>query len=390
MQSELSIDVLIVGAGLVGASLAAALASATFRLALVESKPPAIAEPADWDSRIYAISPANRAFLDSIGAWSLLDGARVASVQKMTVFGDAGSRIDFSAYETGVDSLAWIVESGALARALWSVLEHQPNLELVCPAVPERLELSGSAASLYLESGRLIEAGLVVGADGAQSFVRNQAGIRADSKPYGQLGVVANFACERSHRETALQWFRGDGVLAWLPLPGNRISMVWSTSETHAQELLAMPPDALCECVAAAGANTLGQLQLITPPKAFPLVRMKVSSMVAPRVALIGDAAHVVHPLAGQGVNLGFGDAAALARVLLSARPGRDVGDRLLLRRFERARAEDILAMRWATHGLEKLFQAGTPGIASLRNAGLNVVDRMQVLKTLLVKQALG
>ena len=390
MQSELATDVLIVGAGLVGASLAAALASANFRLALVESKPPAIAEPADWDSRIYAISPANRAFLDSIGAWSLLDGARVASVQKMTVFGDAGSRIDFSAYETGVDSLAWIVEAGALARALWSVLEHQPNLELVCPAEPEQLELSGSAARLYLASGRLIEAGLVVGADGAQSFVRHQAGIRADSKPYGQLGVVANFACEGSHRDTALQWFRSDGVLAWLPLPGNRISMVWSTPEAHAQELLLLSPEALCERVAAAGATALGQLQLITAPKAFPLVRMKVSSMVAPRVALIGDAAHVVHPLAGQGVNLGFGDAAELARVLLSARPGQDVGDRLLLRRFERARAEDILAMRWATHGLETLFQAGTSGIGSLRNAGLNAVDRMQVLKTMLVKQALG
>ncbi len=390
MQSEMLTDVLIVGAGLVGASLAVAMGGASLRVALVEAKPPVAAAPADWDSRIYAISPANRAFLDTIGVWGRLDPARMASVQQMTVFGDRRSRIEFSAYEAGVESLAWIVESGALARALWSVMERQPNLTLVCPAIPERLELSESAARLSLDSGRSVDARLVVGADGAQSFVRDQASIRADRKPYGQLGVVANFYCERPHRGTAFQWFRQDGVLAWLPLPENRISMVWSTSEAHAQELLVMPPDALCQCVADAGANTLGQLKLITAPAAFPLARMTVSSMVAQRVALIGDAAHVVHPLAGQGVNLGFGDAAELAKVLLSVRPGRDVGDRLLLRRFERARAEDILAMRWATHGLERLFLAGKPGLGAVRNLGLNFVDRMQVLKMLLVKHALG
>ena len=390
MQSEMLTDVLIVGAGLVGASLAVAIGGASLRVALVEAKPPVAAAPADWDSRIYAISPANRAFLDTIGVWGRLDPARMASVQQMTVFGDRRSRIEFSAYEAGVESLAWIVESGALARALWSVMERQPNLTLVCPAIPERLELSESAARLSLDSGRSVDARLVVGADGAQSFVRDQASIRADRKPYGQLGVVANFYCERPHRGTAFQWFREDGVLAWLPLPENRISMVWSTSEAHAQELLVMPPDALCQCVADAGANTLGQLKLITAPAAFPLARMTVSSMVAQRVALIGDAAHVVHPLAGQGVNLGFGDAAELAKVLLSVRPGRDVGDRLLLRRFERARAEDILAMRWATHGLERLFLAGKPGLGAVRNLGLNFVDRMQVLKMLLVKHALG
>ena len=390
MQSEMLTDVLIVGAGLVGASLAVAMGGASLRVALVEAKPPVAAAPADWDSRIYAISPANRAFLDTIGVWGRLDPARMASVQQMTVFGDRRSRIEFSAYEAGVESLAWIVESGALARALWSVMERQPNLTLVCPAIPERLELSESAARLSLDSGRSVDARLVVGADGAQSFVRDQASIRADRKPYGQLGVVANFYCERPHRGTAFQWFRQDGVLAWLPLPENRISMVWSTSEAHAQELLVMPPDALCQCVADAGANTLGQLKLMTAPAAFPLARMTVSSMVAQRVALIGDAAHVVHPLAGQGVNLGFGDAAELAKVLLSVRPGRDVGDRLLLRRFERARAEDILAMRWATHGLERLFLAGKPGLGAVRNLGLNFVDRMQVLKMLLVKHALG
>src|SRR5262249_5937527 len=155
----------------------------------------------------------------------------------------------------------------------------------------------------------------------------------ASSAGYGQMGVVANFACGLPHRNTAHQWFRRDGVLAWLPLPGGLISIVWSASEAYARELLALAPDAFCARVGEAGANVLGDLELVTPPAAFALQRLSARCMVQPRIALIGDAAHVVHPLAGQGVNLGFGDALALAHVLRGAR-GTDSGERLLLRRF--------------------------------------------------------
>ena len=196
---------------------------------------------------------------------------------------------------------------------------------------------------------------------------------------------MANFACARPHRGIAYQWFRRDGVLAYLPLPQERISIVWSTPDAHARELLALEPAELCRRVAEAGGATLGALEPLTPPAAFPLTRMRARCLTLGRVALVGDAAHVVHPLAGQGINLGFGDAHSLADLLRGAR---DPGDRLLLRRFERARAEDILATRLVTDGLFRLFEADHAGLARIRNFGLNLADAIPVIKTLLARRA--
>lgn len=383
-------DICIVGGGPVGAALALALSGGRRELALIEAHAPAQAGAAEWDARIYAISPRSRSFLESLRAWSALDGGRLAPVRRMLVFGDAGARLEFSAYESGVPALAWILEAGALTRALWSRLEDRDRVQLICPEAPRRLDMRHDLARLELESGRAVESRLVVGADGANSFVRREAGLKADRRPYGQLGVVANFHCGQAHRDTAFQWFRADGVLAWLPLPGGGMSMVWSTPEEHARELLSLSPEQLCRRVAAAGAQSLGELSLITPPAAFPIASLRVPVMTTHRVALVGDAAHVVHPLAGQGVNLGLADAAALAEVMAEAAPRRDVGDPLLLRRYARARSEDVLAMRWATDGLSRLFGARAGGVSRLRNWGLNSVDRAPVIKTLLARHALG
>jgi ubiquinone biosynthesis UbiH/UbiF/VisC/COQ6 family hydroxylase len=261
---------------------------------------------------------------------------------------------------------------------------------LFAPAQPASLELGERAAILTLADGTTLSARLVVGADGAQSWVRRSAHLTARVQSYGQLGVVANFAVARPHQGTAFQWFSRDGVLAYLPLAGDRMSMVWSTPEAHGRELLALEPAGLCRRVAAAGRGALGDLDLVTPPKAFPLQLLTAGSMIAPRVALVGDAAHVVHPLAGQGVNLGFGDARALADVLRSRGGAADPGSRAVLRRYERSRAEAILAMRTVTHGLVGLF--GLPGDipSRLRNLGLNLTDRSAVLKNLLVRHAVG
>jgi ubiquinone biosynthesis UbiH/UbiF/VisC/COQ6 family hydroxylase len=220
--------------------------------------------------------------------------------------------------------------------------------------------------------------------------VRSAAGLDARVHDYGQLGVVANFACERDHGGTAFQWFRGDGVLAFLPLPGARMSMVWSTPEANARELMALAPEALEARAAAAGEARLGRLRLLAPAQGFPLRRVDAEALVAPRVALAGDAAHVVHPLAGQGVNLGFGDAQALADVLVARESFRDCGDLALLRRYARARAEAILAMRAVTDGLVRLFGASGSVPDALRNRGLSLTDRIPVLKNLLVRHALG
>ncbi len=383
-------NVAIVGAGLVGASLAAALGRAGLEVALVEHAPPA-PPGEDWDSRIYAMSPASHEFLHELGIWDAFDARRVQPVARMAIFGDApGSRVEFSAYDAGVATLAFIVEGGRLAYALWERVARLENVRRVAPARCERLEVGGRAATLALEGGEAIRAELVVGADGAQSWVRQTSGLTARAASYGQLGVVANFAPVRSHDATAFQWFRADGVLAYLPLPGNRMSMVWSTSEDHGRDLAGLSSGELCRRVADAGRGILGDLELIAPAQTFPLQRMTTESMIAPRVALVGDAAHVVHPLAGQGVNLGFGDAQRLAQTLARREPFRDCGDRTVLRRYERSRAEAILAMRTVTDGLAKLFALPGAAAARVRNLGLNLTDRSALVKNLLIARAIG
>src|SRR6266705_6315618 len=380
-------DIVIIGGGLAGAGLAAALAQGGHRLAPIERKAPA-APGAEWDSRVYTLTPASIAFLESIGAWSRIDAERVTPIYDMRVFGDDGrSRLDFSAYESGVLQLAATVESSRLHRALWQGFEGQRNLSLLCPGAPSELRRAGNRVDIGLEDGNVVTAKLAVGADGAESWARRAAGIEARNGSYAQLGVVANFACARAHRHIAYQWFRRDGVLAYLPLPDRRVSIVWSTREAHARELLALAPAAFCARVSEAGGEALGALEPLTPPAAFPLSRMFVDRMAQGRMALIGDAAHVLHPLAGQGVNLGLGDAHSLADLLRGAS---DPGDRLLLRSYERARAEDILALRCVTDGLFRMFCVEYRMAARIRNFGLNLTNSTTVVKTLLARRAMG
>lgn len=381
----MEVDIAIVGGGLAGASLAAALAGSTLKVALIERKaPPA---PLDqWDSRIYTLTPASIAFLERIGAWQRVSRERIAPIYDMRVFGDdGGSRLDFSAYEAGMLQLGATAESGRLQRALWEGLERQRNLSLICPAVPTRLRRAGDRIEIALDGAAVLEAKLAVGADGVDSWVRQAAAMSARSESYRQLGVVANFACDTAHRNIAYQWFRGDGVLAFLPLPGQNVSMVWATPQAQARDLLALSPTALCARVSEASRGVLGRLYPLTPPAAFPLNRMVSRPIAQARVALIGDSAHVVHPLAGQGINLGLGDAHCFADLLEAAA---DPGDRLLLRRFERSRAEDILAVHWVTHGLFRLFGANHAMIARIRNLGLNLTNSNPVIKTLLARRA--
>ena len=303
---------------------------------------------------------------------------------------DGKSKIEFDAYSAGESELAWIVEDGLLQDALWRLLAVQERLELIAPAECEGLAAGAECAMLTLRDGRRVGARLVVGADGARSFVRAQAGIASRESAYGQSAVVANFACERPHRNVALQWFQGGPVLALLPLAGQHVSMVWSTGDEQAARLLALDGSALAREVARASGHALGELSLLAPARSLALRRLTAARSVAPRVALAGDAAHVVHPLAGQGANLGFQDARVLADVLQAREPFRDWGDLRVLRRYERARAEAILAMRATVHGLFLLFGAREDVFGPLRNAGLNLVDRLPVLKNVLMRQAMN
>lgn len=376
----------VVGAGLVGAAAALALGRRGLRVALIERQPPPVPDDA-WDTRIYAISPASQRFLEGLGAWQRLAADRIQPVFRMDVAGDAAGALRLDAYAAGVSHLATILESGRLQAALWQALEADGSVALHCPAGVATIERGERFTRIELDHGAALETELVVGADGAASHIRTWAGLASTLTPYGQSGVVANFACERPHRGTAVQWFFDGDILAWLPLPGNRLSMVWSTSPAHADELVARDAAALAEQVRAAGHDRLGALERLTPAAAFPLRLIRVDAVVAPGVALIGDAAHGVHPLAGQGVNLGFGDAEALVDVLAQHRRV-PLGDLRVLQRYARQRAEPVQRMQALTHGLHHLF--AEPRAAWLRNAGLSVVDHLPPLKAALVREAMS
>jgi ubiquinone biosynthesis UbiH/UbiF/VisC/COQ6 family hydroxylase len=388
----MSFDVVIVGGGLAGLSLACALRDTRLKIALVESRAPT--PSVGWDSRVYAISPANADFLQKIGVWKHLNAERLAPIHAMKILGDAGAQLDFSAYESGVSELGWILESSLMACELWENVKRQGNVSLFCPASPSELDMTAQAAVLTLNDGQRLSGRLLVGADGRDSWVREAVGLKAINTPYGEMGVVANFECERPHRGIARQWFRDDGVLAWLPLAGdstaNRFSMVWSTPDAHAETLLTLPAEELCARVAEAGNHELGALKLLTPAAAFPLRLMRVPETIAPRLALIGDAAHGIHPLSGHGINLGYQDAKALAEVLVGTPEWQDIGSERLLRRYQRARREEILLMQYTTDTIRRIFREKLPALKPLRNFGMKLTNALPVLKNLLVRYAIG
>ncbi|MFN0299377.1 MAG: FAD-dependent monooxygenase [Burkholderiales bacterium] len=396
---ESTFEVVIAGSGLIGASLALALGQAGVRTALIDSEPaPAAAirpdEPAQydpWDARIYAVSPASASFLDALGAWRRLDSGRLEACTQMEIFGDrSGSRLAFDAYEAGVPALAHMLESSALLKAFSEALGSSDRVTVLHSDRVADVRRGAASVRVDLASGRSLQCALLIGADGAHSKVRELAGIPSRQHDYRELAVVANFAATEPHFGTAFQWFRGDSVLALLPLPGKRVSLVWSAHESDANKLLALSDTGLADAVSAATARRLGRLDVITRAKSFPLTRITVPDPVADRIALIGDAAHVVHPLAGQGVNLGFGDAEALARVIMERGPIADIGSARLLRRYRRRRAEPIIAMLAATHGLHALFELPGAFPTLLRNAGLNLTQRLPVLRSLLARRAMG
>lgn len=382
----MNFDLIVVGAGPVG--LAVAAAARGLPVALVANARRAPAPPGPLDARVYTLSPGNVAFLRDLRAWQSIPSERVTPVHAMRVFGDRGAEINFDAYRAGVAELAWTVEDAVLQDALWGAVDARENMVVIAPAECAELIFHPQKMLLKLRDGRELTAALVVGADGAGSFVRQQAGIAVKTSEYGQAAVIANLECEKPHGNTAYQWFQGGPVLALLPLPGRRVSMIWSLPE-DAKELL-LEPDALCRAVESATAGALGAVSVVTPPRSYPLRRLSAARMAAERVALAGDAAHVIHPLAGQGLNLGLQDARALAAALAGRGAVRDAGDARLLRRYERSRAEPILAMDLMVDGLFRLFGAESEPLSRLRNAGLNLSGRLPVLKNILIRHAMA
>jgi len=411
-------QVAVVGGGIAGKACALLLAQQGMQVALVAPRPPGqkpAPGPDDWDSRIYAFSASSQALLERLRVWEALDPLRVQPVRDMRVCGDvtAGESdpspdgdLHFSAYAAAVPQLAWIIESGHVERVLDTALRFQHQVTWFDDTAAA-FERDDDGATLTLASGTRLRTALAVGADGKQSWLRQQCHIGTSTRRYRQLGVVANFHCELPHRETAWQWFLGaptklmadeeaanGEILAMLPLPGNYVSMVWSADEAHARDLLALSPEALAATVMqeAGGAvgRLLGNLRCVTPAQGFPLALQRAEAFVQPHVALVGDAAHVVHPLAGQGMNLGLRDVAELGRVMAGKEPFRSEGDLRLLRRYERARATDLLSLTAATDGLHRLFSLPGSVARVVRNTGIRTAGRQSLVKRFLIGHALG
>ncbi|GAB6049588.1 UbiH/UbiF family hydroxylase [Hydrogenophilus islandicus] len=390
-MSVIDYDIVINGGGLAGSSLALALGNAGWRVLLIEPSPPPPSPPADdafWQPRIYAYAPRPWGWLERLAV--PLPSERTQPVARMVVKGDRAGVVAFAASEAALPYLAVIGEAESLRSAIWRALA---DCETVTCATSAGATLQGAEVRwdgviLTTQDGRSWQTRLVVGAEGRQSWVRQFAGIQAENFPYGHSAVVANFVTEKEHDATAYQWFRRDGVLAYLPLPGHRVSIVWSTPEDHAQTLIAMKPNDFARTVAEAGERVLGSLTLLTPPQMFPLSLMRCDRVTAKRVMIIGDAAHGIHPLSGHGINLGFNDAAVLAEEIGPASLGRDPGDPVLLARYAQRRREEPLLLQTVTDWLAKGFAVDASPIRLLRNWGMSWVDHLPIVKRRLIRYA--
>jgi len=361
------LDVCIRGAGIVGRTLALLLARDRLRVGLVDVPP---ASPPPHDVRAYALNAASRDLLLRLRAWP--DEQHATPVTAMDVRGDEGGRVRFTASQEGVEALAWIVDVEPLLARLAEAVRFQPQVELL----PEART-----------------AALTVVCEGRASATREEFGVNFDSTSYPQRAIAARLECEKPHGGVAHQWFDDGHVLALLPLggpQGNSVALVWSVQEPRADELLGLAPADFATRLEACSGHHLGRMTLLTERMAWPLQRAQADRWCGPGWVLAGDAAHNVHPLAGQGLNLGLADAEKLAQVLHEREYWRSLGDLKLLRRYERSRKMDVLAMAWTTDGLQQLFAQPAEAWSLLRNWGMRGFDHSGPVKRWVVRQAMG
>lgn len=388
--SHTEFDVLIIGGGMVGAVLCVALAQAGFSVGLVEAKrPAAFVANDDYTLRVSAISPASRHLLENLDLWAKIADTRISPYRGMRVW-DANGRavLEFEHTALGLPELGHIVENNLIIDSAWAALG---NTRIFCPAKLTGLSVGPQHACADLDDGTQLRAKLIVGAEGAGSPVRKMAGIRTTGWAYGQRCTVGCVSTELSHQAIAWQRFLPTGPVAFLPLADGRCSLAWHADEPLANELASLDDAAFCRRLSDASGGVLGEVTAIGKHGAFPLQLLHADEYVRPRIALVGDAAHALHPMVGQGVNLGLLDVAVLAQVLERGRNAdRDLGDLALLKRYQRARKTDNLLMLAATDGIKRLFGTDTPLFGRLRDRGIAMVDAFGPLKHMLIRQAAG
>lgn len=383
-------DVIVVGGGVVGAATALALLRQGFDVALVErGAAPAAFAPERYDVRVYAISPGTARFLQACGAWNRVASQRISPYTRMQVWeGTPAQSLTFDAAELSVPELGYIIEDSLLRASLWSALA---GASVLTGAQVTQLSLGGGRPRLALSNGTTLEADLVVAAEGADSPLREWAGIDTGGWAYPQRSLVSNVTTEKPHRATAYQRFLPNGPLAFLPLADGRSSIVWSTDTAEAEELMALPDAEFRERLGEALGRHLGEITAASPRHAFPLRLLHADRYVAPGVALVGDAAHVIHPMAGQGLNLGLADVEALVGVLVEARKQKkSPGALRVLQRYERQRKAASIEALALVEGLHRLFRLRAPELQGLREIGMSLVGRAGFAKASLARRAMG
>lgn len=383
-------DIAVIGGGIVGMACAGALTACGFDVRVIErGQPPAAFDAQRYDPRVYAITPGSAQFLDDLGLWAGIRATRAAAMRSMQVWDrDPRQALHFETARAGTDKPSWIVEHGVLACALWQALPAgcmQSATGLISA------ELDEHGARLCLSDGHALHARLAVSAEGAASSLREAAGIATTGWSYAATAVVCHLECSEPHRGTALQRFLPSGPVALLPLADGRRSLVWSTTEADARELLALDDESFARQLEDTVQSAAGRIGAITRRLTFPLRLMHAQTYVAPGCALVGDSAHLIHPLAGQGLNLGLADAHELARVLREARTARrDWSAPRTLARYERTRQAANLEMLAMTDVLGRAFSLDMPGLQRLLHLGLRAVERLPPLKQALAAQASG
>ena len=383
-MQKIDYDVIVVGGGLVGSAFALDLAmrNSKLNIAILEKSKPKDLDLSKLDSRVYAISPNNIKYLKNLQSWPDNED-RIGIIKTMDVSGETNGNILLQDKTIYSDHLAKTIECNYLNFHLYTQLSQLLNITFIYDNL-EDVEITDNYAKLSC-TNNIYAASLIIGADGANSFVRAKSGIISGNINYEQSGVVANFKCEKPHNNIAYQWFRGDNILAYLPLPDKQMSIVWANPDS--KNLLNMTEDKFCESVAQASGYKLGKLELITKPAAFPLRLYLLDKFYTERIVLIGDAAHTIHPLAGQGVNLGFGDARELAKILSDVE-NYQLGDSSLLAKYNALRIPEVRQMQLICHSLHNLFNLNQPLVSKLRNAGLNLVNSVPTLKKYLISSA--
>ena len=387
----LSADVLIVGGGPVGGTLACALSAAGMEVIAVDHADPAAGLDAGFDGRASSIALGSQRMLDALGLWAGME-PHAAPIRHIRVSeGESPLFLHYDERDTGGPPFGYMVENRFIRKALFDRIPTLDTVRFLAPARVDGLERSASGVEARLADGRRISARLVVGADGRESEVRAGAGIRVTGWPYRQTAIVCTVAHERPHDFVAREHFLPTGPFAVLPLPGNRSSIVWTESKDLAPAIMALDEDEFLAELERRFGDTLGRLTVVGPRWSYPLSLQHAETAIALRLALVGDAAHAMHPIAGQGLNMGLRDAAALTEVLAEARRlGLDIGADTVLERFQRWRRFDNTLMLAMTDGLNRLFSNTIGPVRLARGLGLAAVNRMPPLKRLIVRSAMG